>query len=207
MRFEKIVEILRKSAKEKGANSAKLIPTKDIVVEDQVRLKCRYGCGKFAKCFTCPPYAPTPDETRKILKNYSQGLLVEVTGLKNVEEINMIEIMYQLEREAFLKGLDKAFTYVAGPCHLCAICPAEKAENSNEFIDVACFLMKESGGILHFYQFSKKPNPIEKTLKNLEVELTSLNWEVESVNNSKIVKYYSPKSEFVVVDLKTKALK
>ena len=78
-------------------------------------------------------------------------------------------------------------------------------ESSIKFIDVACYLMKESGGILHFYQFSEKPNPIEKTLKNLEAELTRLNWEIESIINSKIVKHYSPKSELVVVDLKIKA--
>ncbi|MFX0038443.1 MAG: class I SAM-dependent methyltransferase family protein [Promethearchaeota archaeon] len=80
-------------------------------------------------------------------------------------------------------------------------------ESSINFIDSTCFLMKESGGILHFYQFSEKPNPIEKTLKNIEEELSFLNWEVESVINSKIVKHYSPKSELVVVDLKIRALK
>ncbi|MFX0000714.1 MAG: class I SAM-dependent methyltransferase family protein [Candidatus Hermodarchaeota archaeon] len=80
-------------------------------------------------------------------------------------------------------------------------------EDSIKFIDVACFLMKKSGGILHFYQFSEKPNPIEKTFKNLEVELTHFNWEIESIIDSKIVKHYSPKSELVVVDLKIKASK
>lgn len=78
-------------------------------------------------------------------------------------------------------------------------------ENSINFIDVACFLMKESGGILHFYQFSEKPDPVEKTLNNLEKELTRLNWEIETSINSKIVKHYSPKSELVVIDLKIKA--
>jgi len=80
-------------------------------------------------------------------------------------------------------------------------------ESSIKFIDVACYLMKEFGGILHFYQFSEKPNPIEKTLKNLKAELTRLNWEIEAIINSKIVKHYSPKSELVVVDLKIKASK
>jgi tRNA (guanine37-N1)-methyltransferase len=78
-------------------------------------------------------------------------------------------------------------------------------ESSIDFMDTACFLMKESGGILHFYQFSEKPDPIEKTLKNLEDELNDLNWEIESFINSKIVKHYSPKSELVVVDLRIKA--
>ena len=80
-------------------------------------------------------------------------------------------------------------------------------EDSIKYIDVACFLMKKSGGILHFYQFSEKPNPIEKTLKILGKETARLNWEIESVVNSKIVKHYSPKSELVVVDLIIKASK
>jgi len=78
-------------------------------------------------------------------------------------------------------------------------------ESSIEFIDVACYLMKESGGILHFYQFSEKPNPIDKSLKNLEEEITRHYWEIESIINSKIVKHYSPKSELIVADLKIKA--
>ncbi|MFX1373740.1 MAG: class I SAM-dependent methyltransferase family protein [Promethearchaeota archaeon] len=80
-------------------------------------------------------------------------------------------------------------------------------EASIKFIDVVCILMKESGGILHFYQFSEKPNPIEKSLKNLAEELSLFNWEVESIIDSKIVKPYSPKSELVVVDLRIKASK
>ncbi len=80
-------------------------------------------------------------------------------------------------------------------------------EDSIKFIDVACSLMKESEGTLHFYQFSEKPNPIEKTLENLEKELSSFNWEIKSMINSKIVKHYSPKAELVVIDSKIKALK
>ncbi|MFX0104034.1 MAG: class I SAM-dependent methyltransferase family protein [Candidatus Hodarchaeota archaeon] len=80
-------------------------------------------------------------------------------------------------------------------------------ENSIKFVDVACFLMKKSGGILHFYQFSEKPNPIEKTLKSIELNLANINWEIENIINSKIVKHYSPRSELVVVDLKIKSMK
>ena len=139
MRFEKIVEMLRKSAKEKGANAAKLIPTRDIFVEDWVRQKCQYGCNGFARRFTCPPYAPTPDETRKILKKYNQGLLVEFTGLRNTgKQRDVHGMMYELEREAFLNGLYRAFAYTAGPCRICESCPAEKVENPNEFSKKYC---------------------------------------------------------------------
>ena len=137
--FKKIVETLMKRAKEKGAKSVKLIPTRDVFAEDFVRQKCRYGCEDYAKSFTCPPYAPTPDETRKILKSYKQGLLLEFSRVRNKkDQPNVREIMYELEREAFLNGLYRAFAYTAGPCKICEICPAVKIENPNEFSKIKC---------------------------------------------------------------------
>ncbi len=74
-------------------------------------------------------------------------------------------------------------------------------ERSIEFVDVACFLMKKSGGILHFYQFSEKPNPIERTIELLNKKLNDFNWLIEKIITSKIVKSYSPKAELVGLDL------
>ena len=74
-------------------------------------------------------------------------------------------------------------------------------EQSINFIDVACFLMKRSGGILHFYQISEKPNPIEKTIEELNKKLKEFNWVITEIENYKIVKSYSPKAELVVIDL------
>ncbi|MFW9875312.1 MAG: class I SAM-dependent methyltransferase family protein [Candidatus Thorarchaeota archaeon] len=79
-------------------------------------------------------------------------------------------------------------------------------EDSIEYIDVACFLMKKSGGILHFYKFSEKPNATEKTLGALKRRLDELNWVIDKIINSKIVKSYSPKAELVVIDLNMKYL-
>ncbi len=30
-------------------------------------VKCKYGCGAYGTRLTCPPYSPTPDETRRML--------------------------------------------------------------------------------------------------------------------------------------------
>ncbi|MHA2181317.1 MAG: class I SAM-dependent methyltransferase [Promethearchaeota archaeon] len=79
-------------------------------------------------------------------------------------------------------------------------------EQSINFIHVACFLMKRSGGILHFYQVSEKPNPIEKTIEELNKKLKDFNWVITEIENSKIVKSYSPKAELVVIDLGIKSL-
>ncbi len=78
-------------------------------------------------------------------------------------------------------------------------------ERSIKFIDIACFLIKKSGGILHFYQFCEKPNPIEKALEDLTHHINYYNWKVQEILNSKIVKAYSPKSDMVVLDLVIKS--
>ena len=79
-------------------------------------------------------------------------------------------------------------------------------EQSINFIDVACFLMKKSGGVLHFYQISEKPNPIEKAIRDLNKKLKDLNWVITEIENSKIVKSFSPKAELIVIDLSIKPL-
>jgi tRNA (guanine37-N1)-methyltransferase len=77
-------------------------------------------------------------------------------------------------------------------------------EQSTNYVDLACFLMKKSGGMLHFYQFCEKPNPIEKGIESLRTKLDKLGWRVEKIVNSKIVKPFSPKFDLIVVDAKIK---
>ena len=79
-------------------------------------------------------------------------------------------------------------------------------EKSLDFTDIACFLMKKSGGVLHNYQFCETPNSIEKAQDKLKFSLKEHNWQIEDVLKSKIVKSYSPKSELVVHDLKIKSI-
>ena len=78
-------------------------------------------------------------------------------------------------------------------------------EKSIGFIDIACFLMKKSGGIIHSYQFSDKPNAVEKAINNLQESIIKQKYVVEKIINSKIVKHYSPKAELIAVDLKIKS--
>ncbi|MBY8989374.1 MAG: class I SAM-dependent methyltransferase family protein [Candidatus Lokiarchaeota archaeon] len=74
-------------------------------------------------------------------------------------------------------------------------------ENSFDFLDIACFLMKKSGGMLHFYNFLEKPDPIDKIIEDLNRKLIELNWIIGEVIDSKIVKSYSPKADLIVLDL------
>ena len=65
----KLEDFCRKAI-ELGAAKAKIIKAEDVIVADWVRLKCQYGCGGYGKRLSCPPYSPTPSETRKVMAGY-----------------------------------------------------------------------------------------------------------------------------------------
>ncbi|MFW9773514.1 MAG: class I SAM-dependent methyltransferase family protein [Candidatus Heimdallarchaeota archaeon] len=79
-------------------------------------------------------------------------------------------------------------------------------EKSFDFIKVACFLLKKSGGTLHIYSIVEKPKSIEKAIKLLDKILGKHNWLINKILNSRIVKSYSPKAELVAIDLDIKYL-
>jgi predicted metal-binding protein len=70
---------LEKLAMDLGAAEAKVIPARDIVVEDRVVLKCQAGCASYGKRLRCPPYAPTVDQFRRMLRDYTHALLLKFT--------------------------------------------------------------------------------------------------------------------------------
>jgi predicted metal-binding protein len=70
-------DYLRKLAVEFGAIEAKIISVKKIIIEDRVVFKCKLGCEKYGKTLACPPYAPTPEEFRKIVSEYHYALFMK----------------------------------------------------------------------------------------------------------------------------------
>jgi len=142
MDTNKSIEQLIASSLDLGANSAKIISANDVYVEQWVRYKCQYGCGGYARYFTCPPYAPTPNETRKMLEAYNQALLIEFSIKSGDKQPNVHEIMFELERQAFLSGFYKAFAFAAGPCRHCESCAAKDIINPSLFSKGMC---KNSG--------------------------------------------------------------
>lgn len=74
--FEKF-DFLRKLALELGATDARLILANSVVVEDRVVLKCKVGCTRYGKTLACPPYAPTPEQFRRIVSEYAVALFMK----------------------------------------------------------------------------------------------------------------------------------
>lgn len=142
------VELINKrlieQAVEGGATAAKIINAGDVFVAQWVRHKCQYGCPHYGKTFTCPPYAPSPQETADTLRHYQQALLVEFRGRRRDElreDPNrnlMHNLLFKLERQAFLDGFHGAIAYSAGFCRLCKECPAEKLEKPSLFNKKEC---------------------------------------------------------------------
>jgi len=107
---------------ELGAIEAKVISPQQVFTAEWVRRKCQYGCDGYGEHLTCPPYSPTPQETRRMLDQYETAILIHCPS----KEVDMHNIIYTLERDAFLSGYYKAFGMSAGPCILCENCNLQK---------------------------------------------------------------------------------
>lgn len=102
------IDALLQKATEWGAEKAKLIDTDTIVVEKWVRWKCLYGCPMYEKDGYHPPVAPGTEETREVLGEYANAILLNSTnGTK------LTEIAVKLEAEAYHAGYYKAFAMTA----------------------------------------------------------------------------------------------
>jgi predicted metal-binding protein len=141
------IESLKALALKKGA-MAKEISSDDIVVSQWVRFKCRYGCKGYGKHLGCPPYAPLPDDTRRMVDEYSLGLLLWFEGVPGRGEFGPDDIpddfhpwyadlirwvngtVHELEKTAFYDGFYKAFGFGGYPCIWCEHqhCVAEEAD-------------------------------------------------------------------------------
>lgn len=123
----------------------KPISTDLIVVADWVRFKCRYGCKAYGKHLCCPPFAPTPDEMRKVVAEYKTAILARFetvpgpgTDPKHTHHYlkdaitHMHKTVNRLEISAFLSGYYKALGFYAMPCTLCETCVAEEHLEKNE---------------------------------------------------------------------------
>ena len=107
---------------ELGALEGKVISPQNVFTAEWVQRKCQYGCDGFGKHLTCPPYSPTPQETRRLLDEYKTVLLIHFPS----RGVKVLKIICTLEREAFLAGYHKAFGMSAGPCSLCERCNVQK---------------------------------------------------------------------------------
>jgi len=136
------LEKYRQRAIELGATEAKIIGMDDVVIDERVLAKCVYPkCPGYGTNANCPPYAMTPDETRKLVDKFHHAIFVKVevpadhiAGQEAIEKqlVNpyrrkMSEIIARLESEAFYDGYHLALGFGSGSCKG-FFCPAKECE-------------------------------------------------------------------------------
>lgn len=105
------------AALEMGADDVKVVRASTVRCEPWVRLKCQFGCGGYNKRLMCPPFTPTPEETKKVVASYRRAILIHAGDNDIVNEI-----IPELERDIFFAGYYKALGLGSGPCRLCKRC-------------------------------------------------------------------------------------
>lgn len=139
--IEKAKELKTLALSFDNISSAKLIHTRDIVVDERVRYQCSYsGCREYGKRLMCPPYTPSVDEFKNILARYYMALLVQLTATikdndnwepeTNKWALELHDIIYKLEKKAFALGFPFAAGLIGGSCKLCPTCPVEKDKSA-----------------------------------------------------------------------------
>lgn len=93
-----------------GCEKAKIINTSTVIIEKWTRWKCLYGCPFYNKDGYHPPSAPSVEETKEVLGEYSKAILLNGSRGKSLTGIAI-----QLEGEAYKMGFYKAFALTALP--------------------------------------------------------------------------------------------
>ena len=108
-------------AVERGASHAIQIHPNSIVTAAWVRLKCQFGCRNYNSSYCCPPYTPTPEETRRVIDGYDRAILFHLeapaTPDRGKRSQGLLEMLTDFEGEIFKEGYYKAFLFLGGPCH------------------------------------------------------------------------------------------
>jgi len=149
-RFSEFIEVALRA----GATAARIIPSKQVVIDERVRLKCEVPkCAGYGQYLTCPPYVMSVEAFSKIRSSYKWGLLVQVeakdidstdkdkgrinrTILKENRKLHrsfklkLLEIVETVESAAFKKGMRFATGLVGGSCVLCERCVDDKSSDA-----------------------------------------------------------------------------
>jgi tRNA G37 N-methylase Trm5 len=73
-------------------------------------------------------------------------------------------------------------------------------EHADAFVDVACQLLKTTGGIIHIYGFAADPTAIEVIEQRLRSAVTSAGWQVREILYSRKLRPIAPHRWQIVVD-------
>jgi tRNA (guanine37-N1)-methyltransferase len=77
-------------------------------------------------------------------------------------------------------------------------------EKAIEYIDVACMATLPEGGVIHYYEFSNMPNPLETAKNRFSEAVTQTDRDLVKITATRIVRGISPFTYQVVIDAEIK---
>jgi predicted metal-binding protein len=112
--MQKNFDYLVQKAAELGASDAKIMSTENIVFDNRSYLKCRFGCNRWGRYWTCPPHLDiTPERFMDAFDEYSTAIMIKSTDPKVGQAVTL-----EVEKEAMVTvGCSFAFAMV-----LCVQC-------------------------------------------------------------------------------------
>ena len=102
-----------------------MVPSRDVIVAQWVRMKCMFGCGEYGRNAACPPNTPSIPECERFFSEYHQGVIFHFNKkVKNPEDRkkwgrDINKGLLELEKEVFIKGHEKAFVLFMDSCAFC----------------------------------------------------------------------------------------
>ena len=120
-----------KLAYDSGISEAAIVPTDQIVIDERVRMKCRFPlCHEYGYCMNCPPNSGTLDEMRERLSLFKYAIVLKLnvaservegkTAIEGdgVEDLRKLcKIISEVESAAFYDGYYFATGFSSASCH------------------------------------------------------------------------------------------
>ena len=110
-------QVLIDKSIEQGASEAKPIDTDQIIFDPRSYLKCRFGCNRWGRYWTCPPHLDlSPEMFMDAFKQYQKAIVIKTADPKAGQEIAVA-----IEKEAMLShGCE--FSFAMALCVQCEVC-------------------------------------------------------------------------------------
>jgi predicted metal-binding protein len=99
-----VLEGLKQFAMKLGAVDARIIPTDEVFVENRVVLKCKYRCSQYGMNWSCPPFVPSVEEFRSVLKEYEYAMVAKFQSSAEVNA-NAVDLLSSEKALGVQKGM------------------------------------------------------------------------------------------------------
>jgi len=99
------------------ALDARLTDTRRVVFDHRSYLKCRFGCSRWGRYWTCPPHLSiSPEQFMEAFAKYSKALIIQTSDPMKGQDVAVA-----IEKEAMLAG-NSPFAFAMALCVKCETC-------------------------------------------------------------------------------------